>query len=172
MDVRLTITSRARYEFKILAVDLSSELNSYAIKFQGDEMKKFILAFVACVALAQSGYAATPALTESLLEYEAIINDIGSPGFDVIPVTEFIVDIKRLTKEIDILGQVKYEIITRTLSVLDNEEMTVAHSHHINDTRKRYIAILNVAQNPGVGPNIVTVLSIAPVDDHHHHHHH
>ncbi len=35
-------------------------------------MKRLAFALIACLALVQSAYAATSALTESLLEYEAI----------------------------------------------------------------------------------------------------
>lgn len=136
-------------------------------------MKKFILSFIACIAVIQSTYAvaATPALTESLLEYEAIISAIGAPEQVVIPVTEFIVDIKRLTKEIDILGEVKYLIVTRSVEE-DNIDGGCYHGTHHRGIK--YIAELNVSPNPGIGPNIVTVLSITPAhcSDHHHHHCH
>lgn len=119
-------------------------------------MKKFLIFLIACVALTQSIHSATSALTESLLEYEAITLAIGSdPNFqNVIPVNQFIVDIKRITKEIAVLGQVKYRIVTRT--VTDD-------SSRKNRRTSRYIAKLNVSPNPGIGPNIVTVVSIVPV---------
>jgi hypothetical protein len=137
-------------------------------------MKKFALALMACLAIAQSSYAATSALTESLLEYEAITNAIGTdPAFqNVIPVTEFIVDIKRLTRQVDITGTVRYEIDTRVLTA-QTDENSNRHRHHKRKHHKHkhrhrhntntYIAVLNVAPNPGIGPNIVTVVSITPV---------
>lgn len=127
-------------------------------------MKKFVFALIACIVMVQSTYAATSALTESLLEYEAITNAIGTdPNFqNVIPSTEFIVDIKRITKEINILGTVKYEIVTRDTA----ETAKSCHDKHIRRVI-RYIATLSVAQNPGVGPNIVTVVSIVRVHTHH-----
>lgn len=113
------------------------------------KMKKLIFSFIACLAFVQPTYAATSGLTESLLEYEAITNAIGAPDFDVIPVGEFIIDIKRYKpKQVDTLGTVKYLIETR---VIDSKQ------------NKLYIAILNVAPNPGIGPNIVTVEKIKPI---------
>ncbi len=128
-------------------------------------MKKFIICLIACVSMVQSAYAATSALTESLLEYEAITSGIGTnPSFEnIIPVTEFIVDIKRITKQINVLGTVKYEILT--LPVSDG-------SIKKKQTPIKYIAILDVSPNPGVGPNIVTLISIVLVQPNKHHHHH
>lgn len=130
-------------------------------------MKKFIVALLACFAMVQSVNAATPPLTESLLEYEAITSAIGAPDFTVIPVTEFIVDIRRLTRQLDILGEVRYEILTRTPGESSGTE---CHSKHKKDRPIKYIATLNVAPNPGIGPNIVTVESIVLAPNHKHHH--
>lgn len=140
-------------------------------------MKKLVLSLVACFAMVQSTYAATSALTESLLEYDAIISAIGSnPSFEnIIPPNEFIIDIKRLTKQIDILGEVKYEILTRSLSdgtewVFHESSSGHSHKHHKHPRPIKYIATLNVAPNPGIGPFIVTVESIVLVPPHNHHH--
>lgn len=126
-------------------------------------MKKFAISIIACVAMAQCMYAATSPLTESLLEYEAITSAIGTdPNFqNVIPTVEFVVDIKRITKQVNVLGEVEYRILT----VLPNAHVSESHTHTI-----KYIATLNVASNPGIGPNIVTVVSIVPAPVHHHHH--
>jgi hypothetical protein len=120
-------------------------------------MKKFVVFLIACVVMVQAAYGATSALTESLLEYEAITSAIGTdPNFqNIIPPNEFIIDIKRLTKHLDVLGDVEYKILTRSLS---------EHHHH----SIKYIATLNVSPNPGIGPNIITVVSIV----HHHNHDH
>lgn len=125
-------------------------------------MKKFIIFFIACFAMIQSTYAATSALTESLLEYEAITSAIGTdPTFEnVIPATEFIIDIKRLTRKIDVLGTVKYEILTRS---------TVVPTTKKRVRPIKYIATLNVAANPAIGPNIITVVSIVLKTNNHHH---
>lgn len=133
-------------------------------------MKKIVIFFIAFVTMIQSTYAATSALTESLLEYEAITSAIGTdPSFqNVISPTEFIIDIKRLTKEIDILGEVRYGILTRTLS--DESDQDRNRCKHRHSRPIRYIATLLVSPNSGIGPNIVTVLSIVPASDHHHHH--
>lgn len=135
-------------------------------------MKKTVLSILACFAIIQYSHAATPPLTESLLEYEAIIDFIGDPMFDVIPVTEFITDIKRKTKQVDILGEVKYLITTRIISELsgspslekdlENYELG-CHCGHRRHQTNTYLATLTVAPNPGVGPNIVTVDSITKV---------
>lgn len=130
-------------------------------------MKKFITSLIACMAIAQGSYAATTALVESLLEYEAITSAIGGvdPIFqNIIPPTEFIVDIKRLTRQINVLGEVRYGILTRTVG---DGSVCECHKHPI----VKYIATLNVAPNTGLGPNIVTVLSIVRLHDHDDHHH-
>jgi len=140
------------------------------------KMKKLALSLITCLSMVSFGYAATSALTESLLEYEAITSAIGTnPEFqDVIPVTEFIIDIKRITRKVNILGQVKYEIVTRVLTPTGtvgsvDPEAIEAHSHsHKNHIQSNsYIAILNVTANPGIGPNIVTVVSITPSNSQH-----
>jgi hypothetical protein len=124
-------------------------------------MKKFVILLIACITMIQSTYAATSPLIESVLEYDAIISAIGAPNFQNIPTDEFIIDIKRLTKRINVLGKVKYEILTRNPN-------TGNHKCHKNHNSIRYIATLNVAPNPGIGPNIVTVVSIVPASSHHH----
>lgn len=122
-------------------------------------MKKFIACFIVCIAMVQSIHGATSPLVESLLEYDAIIGAIGGvdPNFQVIPPTEFIVDIKRHTKQLNVLGKVKYGITTRIL-----DEESESKCKHKKQPRARYLATLNVAPNPGIGPNIVTVVSIVP----------
>jgi len=141
-------------------------------------MKKFAFSLIAGLALIQASFAATSALTESLLEYEAITTAIGTnPSFqNVIPPTEFIVDIKRITRQIDNLGQVQYEIVTKTVTAntVGPEGIDASHSHdkshhHNRSTIHRYIATLEVTANPGIGPNIVTVVSITPSTTRHHH---
>lgn len=133
-------------------------------------MKKFIASFIACLALVQSSYAATSALTESLLEYEVITTTIGTdPIFqNIIPPTEFIIDIKRLTRQVNNLGEVKYGILTRVLS---SDSTTGCDCHKRHHFSNRYIATLNVAPN-GIGPNKITLVSLVPLheqdDDHHH----
>ncbi len=122
-------------------------------------MKKSILTIAACLAFAQI-QAATPSLIESVFEYEAITNAIGDPNQTVIPQTEFVTDIRRLTHEVDSLGTVRYKIVTR----VQNNNAPVATGmvdcgcHH--NRTNNYIAELLVEPNPGVGPNIVTVIGI------------
>lgn len=129
-------------------------------------MKKLVISLIACLAIVQ-GYAATTALTESLLEYQAITTAIGTdPTFQgIIPPIEFIVDIKRLTKQINSFGEVRYGILTRTVGDGTSCE---CHKHPIT----KYIATLNVAPNPGIGPFVITVISIVRLHDHDDHHHH
>lgn len=126
-------------------------------------MKKFVIFFIVCIAMVQSTYAATPALTESLLEYDAIISAIGAPNFKVIPVNQFIIRIKRITKKINVLGKVKYLIMTSDIDDKSCKNTPVTRDKKFPCPIK-YIATLNVAQNPGVGPNIVTVLKIVKVN--------
>lgn len=115
-------------------------------------MKKLLLLLVASASLMQSSYAAIPPLAESLNEYAAITSAIGTnPAFqNIIPVTEFIVDIKRITKQLNILGEVQYRITTRNPAIR-------------RCCQSRYIATLNVAPNSGLGPFIVTVESLVKV---------
>jgi hypothetical protein len=125
-------------------------------------MKKFAICFIACVAMIQSTFAATSPLTESLLEIEAITNAIGTdPNFqNVIPTSEFITEINRITKQINVLGEVMYEILT-VVPMEDTDCSESSSRHHKKHSRPvRYIAVVNVAANPGIGPNIVTVVSI------------
>jgi hypothetical protein len=141
-------------------------------------MKKLAFSLITCLAFVQSTYAATSALTESLLEYEAITSTIGTnPSFqNIISPFEFIIDIERITHQTDVIGIVKYAIVTRvtseTITDVSKEEQAIetrssesgshgsGHHHHHKNT---YIAKLNVSPNPGIGPNIVTVLSITQV---------
>lgn len=132
-------------------------------------MKKLFITLVACLAFAQS-HAATSALTESLLEYEAITSALGTdPVFEnIIPTSEFIIDIKRITHRINITGTVRYKIVTRTVTASESadDELEASSSHHHHHHKNKYhfyIAELNVAPNPGIGPNIVTVVSITPI---------
>lgn len=137
-------------------------------------MKKLAFSLIACLALVQSTYAATSPLTESLLEYEAITTAIGTdPTFqNIIGTSEFIVDIKRITRKVNTLGIVKYFIKTRVISsegdvnastegldMNSDESPASSPSYRTN----LYIATLNVALNPGIGPNVITVLRIKKV---------
>lgn len=114
-------------------------------------MKKFISCLVACIAITQSSYAALSPLANSVLEYEAIVDAVGAPQFeDIIGPNEYIVDIARKTKCLDILGKVHYRIVTR--------DVTNCH------LKKCYCVTLIVAPNPEfeIGPRIVVVVSIKP----------
>lgn len=131
-------------------------------------MKKLAFSLIACLAFTQSSFAATSALTESLLEYEAITSALGTnPNFqDIIGADEFIIDIKRITRKIDVTGKVKYAIVTRVINDNFVEEPVSSsdrhkhHHHHHHHHTHTYIATLDVAPNPEIGPNIVTVVSI------------
>ncbi len=145
----------------MLKILLRRELADSLLNQQEEEMKKLAFSLIACLAFTQSTYAATSALTESLLEYEAITSTIGTnPNFqDIISPNEFIIDIKRITRRIDITGLVKYAIVTRVIDGAGDQSSSERrkHRHHHNNT---YVATLDVSPNPGIGPNIVTVLSI------------
>lgn len=128
-------------------------------------MKTLVLILTVCVTLLQSQVnAATTNLVSSLLEIEAITSYIGDPSFTEIPSVESIVDIRRITHDINVFGKVKYEILTRfprnvQVAVVGDEEMD-CHSHDPDYRTHSYIARLLVEPNPGIGPNIVTVESI------------
>lgn len=114
-------------------------------------MKRLAFVLIASFACVQSSYAATSALTQSLREYDAIIDALGSnPKFeDVIPAAQFIVDIKRITPELDITGTVLYQIKAQ---VPDECGCFT------------YIAKLHVKPNKGIGPFITKVVSITEVN--------
>lgn len=114
-------------------------------------MNKFIMTFIACMTFSQI-QAATSPLVESLLEYDAIIHEIGNPNQTVIPQTEFITDIDRITHKVDVLGKVKYKIVTRV--------SYETHCSEIHQSTNTYVAELLVEGNPGIGPNIITVIKI------------
>lgn len=120
-------------------------------------MKNLVIFLIVCLVFVQSTYAvtATSVLSESLIEYEAILSAIGTdPEFEgVIGSTEFVVDIVRKTDRLNVLGTVKYFIKTCTINNKDRCKKL-----------RTYIAVLNVAPHPGIGPHIVTVLSIEKKD--------
>lgn len=142
-------------------------------------MKKFTICLIACLAFVQSTYAATSALVNSLIEYTAIIDAIGSPSFEVIPSTEFIVTIKRTTKQVDVFGKVKYKIVTRNVPAADvsvcaeqetSGDLASASNKCKGKSHKThtYTATLRVSPNPAIGPNIVAVEKIKKVSSHTH----
>lgn len=110
--------------------------------------------FVACFAVIQSSYATVSPLSESLLELEAINLAIGTnPDFqDVIGAAESIVTVKRVTKQLNTLGRVEYQILTRTQNF---------RGGHCSI---KYLATLNITPNSGLGPYNITVISIARID--------
>jgi hypothetical protein len=119
-------------------------------------MKNIVIFLVTCLAFVQSTtYAATSALTESLLEYEAIVSGIGTdPTFQgIISNNEFIVDMVRKTRRLDVTGTVKYFI----------ETCTINNQNRCRKTRL-YLATLSVQPNPGIGPNIVTLVDLQRVN--------
>jgi hypothetical protein len=120
-------------------------------------MKKLALVIIASLAYLQTAQAATTALVESLLEYNAITAYIGAPGFTTIGPAEFIIGIDRITRSVDVVpGIARYRICTRIVTAgMDEDGLeTEGRVYH------EYIATLSITPNPGIGPNIVTVLSI------------
>lgn len=130
-------------------------------------MKKFVTGFILCLAAVQTTYAATSALTNSLLEQQAITTAIGTnPRFqDVIPPDQFIIDIERITKEVNNLGRVKYEILTVRVGRDHDESSSSSSSSSRSDNHRTftYIATLKVKPHPHIGPRSVKVLSIKEV---------
>jgi hypothetical protein len=127
-------------------------------------MKKIIASIIACTVMLQASptFAATSGLSESILEFEAITSALGTnPAFQgVIPQNEFITKIKRLTKKVDTLGTVKYGIVTKVIS-----NGMGGHSHEKH--HGVYLATLNIAPNPAIGPDVITVVSIVPITSSH-----
>jgi hypothetical protein len=138
-------------------------------------MKRFLISLIGSFSLVQFAYtvvpAATSALTQSLLEYEAITDTLGTdPSFkEAIPATEFIIDIQRMTRDVDILGKVDYRIFTYVPNMNTesngNQKMPKSGSDEVEKSKHAlqmhvYVATIEVSPNPGIGPNIVKVLSI------------
>lgn len=125
-------------------------------------MNKSLFAFIAYFTIAQYAHAAVAPFYESVLEYEAITSALGTnPNFQsIINPSEVIIDIKRMTQQINSIGEVNYEIVTGTS--LANEDKTITESKDNNLRKKSYIAKINVARNPGIGRKIITLLSIIP----------
>lgn len=133
-------------------------------------MKKVILTLITCFSVFQSipAFALVPTnLDESLAEYDAIISSSLVSGGTVIPSTEFIVDIKRLTRSIDLVaGNVYYKIVTR-LPELDFDYSADVEARRLGHCRRRedrntnsYIATLTITLVDDV-PTI-TVTSLVP----------
>lgn len=133
-------------------------------------MKKFILSFIACLAFAQSMYGACSPLCNSEREYGAILEAISIQFPDVIPTSESIVDIRRKTKEVEVLGIVKYLIVTRIPSDTPAIELSCHHSsgksHKPHQKCHTYLATLLISPNTGVGPVMVTVENIEQISGH------
>lgn len=154
----LTIFFLKYKAFIISSLNIDRDFNFFLNKYPEGKMKKFILTLVACLAFTQI-HAATSPLAESLLEYQAITNALGAPDQTYIPQTEFIVDVNRITHDVYVLGTVKYKILTRNPSNLEEPTVSCGPCQHHHRLHK-YIAELLVEPNPGIGPNIITVISI------------
>jgi hypothetical protein len=118
-------------------------------------MKKLTFALFACLALSHHAHAAVAPLYESVLEYEAITYGIGTNHHfqDIINPSEVIITIKRMTQQVNTIGEVDYEIVTgRPLTSEESAELQT----------KTYIAKLNVGRNPGIGRKLITLVSITP----------
>lgn len=130
---------------------------------------------MACLACAQLP-AITSSLNQSLVEQEAITSAIGTnPSFqNIIPQNEFIVDIKRLSRRVDttqpalvryLIETVVPRIIEPFLTNVDMEafETRRPHIHKRHQKTVSYEALLSVTPNPSIGPPIVVVESIVPL---------
>lgn len=152
---------------------------------QGETMKKFLFSLIACFAWMQSGHAITSTLNQSINIYEAILSAV-STG-DVISQNEFIIDVERKTRGIDLGNSILYQITTvlpdlessSAVAKFDppgsdedfNADEYTAHHHrhrHRHHNRKtiKYAAVISVTPNPAIGPPVVTVISITPVSHH------
>ncbi len=143
-------------------------------------MKKIIVSFIASLACLQSAHAlpAAPSnLNESIREYQAILN-ADMLIDEVIPQSEFIFDIRRITRNIE-ASVVFYIIKTRVFPGIEDIENTIelqkcavsqecngrkSHSHH--HRVHRYSVKLLITPNPEIGPPIITVERIRPIGKH------
>lgn len=140
-------------------------------------MKKFIIALVAGFAFIHSAQAIPSNLGQSLIEYEAIVS---SPLVtEVIPQSEFIIDIERITKSLTATTLI-YQITTLVqkpahaeshsgveVELEDEADYDSSRSHRRNSHNK-YKVKIKVTPNPQIGPPILTVVSVTPISSHSH----
>jgi hypothetical protein len=136
-------------------------------------MKKIIVALVASFAFIQSVQAIPSNLGQSVTEYSTIIGS--DLIFEVIPAGEFIIDIKRITKELVDSGEVIYEIKTlvpsasegSTVGSLNDIEMKHCHRRHNNVVNEnRYRVVLLLTPTSVIGPPTPSVVSITLIANH------
>lgn len=111
-------------------------------------MKKFAFVFFLLLASLQANYAtaAITSFSESVLEIDAILEATQDPEFSsLFKTSDFITSIVRVTRDLDTIGEIKYNLRTRNI-----------RTHRIKD----YRVVLDISPNPGIGPKIITVESI------------
>lgn len=130
-------------------------------------MKKYIVALLASFACMQSVQAIPSNLGQSLLEYAAIENS--SLLQDVIPQSEFIVDIQRKTRDISASEAIYF---IKTLASEVEAPVAVDKKCHRRDGRNYnlYRVHITLTPNPELGPPVITVDSITQVQHRYHRH--
>jgi hypothetical protein len=133
-------------------------------------MKTILYSILGCMAMAQVSYAALPALQESIAEYNAITTALSSnPNFNtVISSSEAIIDIKRLTRQVNVTGTIRYKIVTRSVSGDSSTSVETCNRCHRNHNSNVYIAVLVITPNDSLGPFVITVQSITQVSNNFH----
>jgi hypothetical protein len=142
-------------------------------------MKKLTYCLLTCLACFQSSYAletlenqlitdqletqllidqevgATSALVESVLEMQAILTAVATSQFPSGPgQNEFVVNLFRQTRKVDITGRINYILETCSIGRRNN-------CRRVN----KYLAVIRVRPNEAIGPDRIKVLSIEPIDD-------
>lgn len=131
-------------------------------------MKKIIFSLIAGFAFIQAAQAVPSNLGESLLEYNAIISS--SLLQSTIPQDEFIIDIKRKTKNLTATTAI-YEVVTFVQTGLQTGMLATHHGCHDSHSggqsqTNTYRVQLVFSQNPQIGPPIITVVSVEPHSSH------
>lgn len=143
-------------------------------------MKKILFSLVASFAFVQSAQALTSPLNQSIGVYQSILNAINPLA--VIPQDEYIVEIKRLTKGVDLGSEIHYLIKTVSGTATNSVnatnfsaeleenrfDMNCHRNHHHNHNTHRYDVVVSVTANPLIGPPIVQVISMTQRSTHSH----
>lgn len=120
-------------------------------------MKKLVFTLIACFATIGPLHAALAPLNESISEYQAILDALKVPDQSWIPTGEYIIDIKRLTKHVNITGTVLYKIVTRVPSADDSGKHKDKHT-------ATYVAELVITPPQGIGPLNIQFIKIMKVE--------
>ena len=127
-------------------------------------MKKTFLTLLSCFACLQSSYTfgAIAPFGESILIMDAILSATADEQFrDLFSPTDFALRLDRKTKKVNEYGLAEYIFETCTPNTNNNCVKS-----------NLYMVVVDVAKNPDIGGNIITVVDIKPIKAHHRHHNH